>query len=187
MGMGAIGGEATGRRGARFERLSPRRAVGIALLMLCAPLLPACGYSGEGVYRKDIQTIYVDMFTSREFRRNLEFQLTEAVKKRVNLETPYRLAEKSEADTILRGEILEERQAAFAPDFASRLPREIQLTLACRLEWKDARTGKILIDRPVLLQAADYLRPTGETERYTQQVVIDKLAERIVEQMYDAW
>ena len=146
-----------------------------------------CGYQADAVFRRNIDSVHVEMFGSREFRRNLDYGLTEAVKKRVNMETPYRLTGKAEADTLLRGEVLEERQAAFSQDFDSRLPRETQLTLACRLEWKDLRTGEILLQRPVFLQAADYLRPTGETEAYAQQVVIDKLAARIVEQMYDSW
>lgn len=149
--------------------------------------LTGCGYELNGPFRQGIQTVYVDMFTTREFRRNLEFQLTEAVKKRIGLETPYRLAPKESADTILRGEILEERQAAFAPDFNTRIPRETQLVLGCRMEWKDLRSGEILVDRPVVLQAVDYLRPTLETEKYAQQVVVDKLAARIVTEMYDAW
>lgn len=150
-------------------------------------LLTGCGYEVNGPYRKGIQTVYVDMFSTREFRRNLEFQLTEAVKKHIGFETPYRLASKENADTILRGEVLEERQAAFAPDFASRIPRETQLVLACRVEWKDLRTGEILLQRPVLLQGTDYIEATGETERYGQQVAIDKMASRIVSQMYDSW
>ena len=162
-------------------------ALRLGFLGLALSTLVGCGYRAEGLFRPNIDTIAIDMFESREFRRNLEFQLTEAVKKRINLETPYRLAPKETADTILRGEVLEERQAAFAPDFASRIPRETQLTLAVRVEWKDLRTGEILLDRPVLLQAVDYLRPTGETERYAQQVVIDKLAARIVSEMYADW
>ena len=52
---------------------------------------------------------------------------------------------------------------------------------------KDLRSGKMLIDKPVELQAADYLPPAGESEKYTQQRVIEKLSERIVAEMYDEW
>lgn len=159
------------------------------LLGLCALLcgLTGCGYSADGLFRRDVRTVHVEMFTSREFRRDLEFQLTEAVKKRIGADTPYRLASKEKADTILKGQILEERQAALAPDFRSRLPREKQLTLAARVEWKDLRDGRILLDQPVLLQAEDYLPPTGETEKYAQQKAIDKLAARIITKMYADW
>lgn len=155
-------------------------AAGVGLI-----LLSGCGYQVNGAYRTGIRSIYVEMFESHEFRRDLEFMLTEAVKKRIGSDTPYRLASKEKADTVLSGEILEERQAAFAPDFISRLPREKQLTLGVRLRWQDIRNGKLLVEQPVLLQAVDYLTPTGETEKYAQQKVIDRLAARIVSKMYD--
>lgn len=158
-------------------------AFAASLLSLCG----GCGYSAGGPFRKDIKTVYVDMFESKEFRRDLEFILTEYVKKKIGAETPYRLASKEKADTILTGEVLEERQAAFAPDFISRLPREKQLTMAVRVQWKDLRNGKMLFDQPVELQAVDYLPATGETEKFAQEKALEHLAGRIVSKMYDEW
>lgn len=146
-----------------------------------------CGYSSRGLFRDDIRTVHVEIFASKEFRRGLEFALTEAVQKRINTDTPYRLASREKADTVLRGEVLEVRQAAFAPDPISRQPRDIQLTLAVRLEWKDQRTGEILLDQPVLLQAVDYLPAPGESEEFAQQKAVDQMAARIVARMYDEW
>lgn len=164
--------------------MSPRTII----VTLSAALLATtgCGYGAHEHFRTDIESIHVEMFASKEFRRDLEFMLTEAVKKRIAIDTPYRLVSKDKADTILKGEILEERQAAFAPDFRSRLPRDKQLTLAVQVEWKDLRSGEILLDRPVL-QSVDYLPPAGESEKFAQQRVIDKLAMRIIAGMYDDW
>lgn len=167
-------------------KASARLAVWMAPLLFCG-VGTGCGYRTDGLFRSDIQTVYVEMFESREFRRELEFMLTEAVKKRISLDTPYRLAPREKADTILRGEILEQRQAAFAPDELSRLPREKQLNLIMRLEWKDQRSGKVLADVPLQVQAVDYLPPTGESEKFAQQKAIDRLAMRIVARMYDEW
>ncbi|MGE0481045.1 MAG: LPS assembly lipoprotein LptE [Phycisphaerae bacterium] len=164
-------------------RRARRAAAALLAGVLVAPLV-GCGYTAGGPYRRDVRTVYVDMFESKEFRRDIEFHLTEAVKKRIATDTPYRLAPREKADTILRGEVLEERVAAFAPDFRSRLARDKQVTLAVRIEWKDVRTGQ-LIDRPALLQSVDYLTPTGETEKLAQERAIDRLAGRIVAQMYD--
>jgi hypothetical protein len=159
----------------------------VAPALMAALALTGCGYRAGELYRSEVNTVYVDMFGSREFRRDLEFMLTEAVKKRIGADTPYRLASREKADTILSGEVLEERQAAFAPDYLSRLPRQKAATLAVRVTWKDMRTGKILVDQPVLLDTVDYLPPTGETERFAQQKLVDKLARRIIAQMYAEW
>ena len=150
-------------------------------------VLTGCGYKAGGPYRSDIRTVYVEMFGSKEFRRDLEFQLTEAVKKRIGSDTPFRLAPREKADTILTGEVLEERQAAMAPDFRSRQPREKQLTLAVRLQWKDVRTGRLLVDQPVQLQAVDYLTPTGESVKFAQERAVDGMARQIVAKMYEDW
>jgi len=168
---------------------NPRRCTGTVLigLLLTSAAMAGCGYRAGGPYRSDIRTVYVDMTGSKEFRRDLEFMLTEALKKRINTDTPYRLAPREKADTILVAEVLEERQAAMAPDFRSRQPREKTLTLAVRVQWKDVRTGRILVDHPALLQAVDYLIPTGETERLAQERAIDRLAGRIVALMYEDW
>lgn len=131
--------------------------------------------------------MHVEIFESKEFRRDLEFYLTEAVKKRIATDSPYQVASKEKADTILKGEILEERQAAFAPDFVSRLPRDKQLNLVVRVEWKDLRSGQVLLDQPLLLSSADYLPPAGETEGYGQKIAMDRLAAKIVARMYDDW
>ena len=149
--------------------------------------LTGCGYSSDTLFRTDVKTVHVQMFETREFRRDLEFMLTEAVKKRIATDTPYRVAPREKADTILKGEVLEERQAAFAPGFRTRQPRDKQMTLVVRMEWKDVRSGRVLADRPLLLQAVDYLPPAGETEKAAQQKGIDRLAARIVAQMDNEW
>ena len=150
-------------------------------------LLSGCGYSSEGLFRDGIQTVHVEIFESKEFRRDLEFYLTEAVKKRIATDSPYRVAAKEKADTILKGEILEERQAAFAPDFLTRLPRDKQLNIVVRVEWKDLRSGQILLDQPLLVSSADYLPAAGESEGYGQRIALDRLATKIVARMYDDW
>lgn len=156
-----------------------------SLATLCG--LTGCGYRSGELFRTDVKTVHVEMFETREFRRDLEFMLTEAVKKRINTDTPYRLASREKADTILKGEVLEERQAAFAPDFRTRQPRDKQMTMVVRMQWKDVGTGRMLVDRPLLLQGVDYLPPAGETEAFAQQKVIDRLAARIVAEMYNDW
>lgn len=156
----------------------------IGLLFLT---LTGCGYSSDRLFRSGIETVHVEIFQSKEFRRDMEFYLTEAVKKRIGTDTPYRVASKEKADTVLKGEILEERQAAFAPDYVTRLPRDKQLNLVVRVEWKDMRNGQVLLDQPLLLGSADYLPATGETEAYGQHKAIDRLAQKIVSRMFDDW
>jgi hypothetical protein len=127
------------------------------------------------------------MFRSKEFRRNLEFQLTEAIQKRILMDTDYKLTDKSRADTMLSGQVLEVRQATLGTDLGSGLPRETQATFIVSFRWKDLRTGKTLVDRPRFAQTVDYIRPVGEDFFDASQEALDDLAERIVEQMQSDW
>lgn len=164
-----------------------RHRLTIVSLLLPCTMLVGCGYDTGAVFRTDIETVHVRMFESRTFRRDLEFMLTEAVKKKIATDTPYRIAPLEQADTVLKGEVLEERQSAFAPDFRTRQPRDQQMTMIVRVNWTDQRNGRTLFDRPLLLQSMDYLPTAGETEKFAQQKAIDGLAVRIVSQMYNDW
>jgi hypothetical protein len=146
-----------------------------------------CGYSTERPFRNDVKTVAVDIFESREFRRGLELQLTEALTKRIEAETPYKLAKKNVADTLLTGEVLEVRQGTLGRDFRTNLPRETAATLVVAFQWKDLRTGEILVDRPHFVQTVEYIRPVGEDFYDASQRLADRMAERIVEQMEIDW
>src|SRR6185503_5634240 len=111
-----------------------------------------CGYSAdrkaifrtENARKQPIRTVAVDVFASHEFRRGLELQLTEAVKKRINADSPYRLANKTYSDTVLTGEVREVKQSTIGRDFRNVLPRETAASIVVSFQWKDLRTGEIL-------------------------------------------
>ena len=98
-----------------MERMKPKSVSAMALLMV-VPFIGTggCGYTTARPFRTDIQTIHVDMFHSKEFRRELEFRLTEALVKRLEMDTPYRIAPRRTADMLLTGEILAVENRAFA-------------------------------------------------------------------------
>jgi hypothetical protein len=163
------------------------RIIACGLLIVGLGGLTGCGYQAGGLQRDGIQTVHVEMFGSRVFRRDIEFTLTEAIKKRIAMDTPYRLAPKNRADSVLRGEVLEVRQSAYAPDPVSRIPRETQLTLAVRVQWQNLHTGELEVDQPVQLQAVDYSRQLGESEAFALDQATDRLARKITELMYAEW
>lgn len=163
----------------------PTRLCGLLPTAALLGLLVGCGYTAGGPFRQDVKTVHVEMIESRTFRRDIEFQLTEALKKRIATDTPYRIAPKRVADSVLRGQVLEVRQAAWAPDELSRLPREKQLTLIMALKWQSLRTGELFVDQPIELQAVDYMEPLEESEAFAIEQAADKMAAKIVRRMYD--
>lgn len=159
----------------------------MAIILVVPACLPGCGYSTTRPFPTDIQTVHVEMFQSREFRRELEFQLTEAIVKRIEMDTPYRITDLERADAVLSGEVLSVDNRVFGDDFDTDLPREIGSTIAVRYRLQDIRTGRILVERPRFVYQTSYIPPVGETFEVGMVRGLDGLAEQIVESMESGW
>ena len=146
-----------------------------------------CGYSTKRPFRTDIRTIHVQMAQSRDFRRELEMRLTEALIKRISMDTPYRLASAQRADAMLTAEIIRVDNRSFGDSFETDLPREIGTTMVARYRLKDIRTGEILAERERTVHHAGYIPAVGETFSDAVTRVVDGLAEQIVESMETDW
>jgi hypothetical protein len=151
------------------------------------PLLGGCGYTSARPFGTDIQTVHVEMFQSREFRRELEFRLTESIVKRIEMDTPYHVAPRAKADALLTGEVLDVQNMTLGEDFDTDLPREIGSTVVVRYTLKDLRTGEILVERPRAVFQTSYIPPVGETFFVGMTRAMDGLAEQIVESMESVW
>lgn len=149
--------------------------------------LTGCGYSTVRPFATDIQTVHVEMMQSKEFRRELEFRLTESLVKRIEMDTPYRIAPKNTADALLTGEILNVDNRTFGTDFQRDLPREIGSTVVIRFRLQDLRTGDLIVDRPRNVYQTSYIPPVGETFSDAMTRAMDGLAEQMVESMEAAW
>ena len=67
---------------------------------------PGCGYSIRVPYDTSVRTVYVPMFRSLTFRREIQMQLTELVIKEIEKRTPYKVVGKlDDGDTILEGTV----------------------------------------------------------------------------------
>jgi len=158
------------------------------VLLMMGGLTTGCGYSAKRPFSADIDTVCVEMLHSREFRRELEFHLTEALVKRIEMDTPYKIADRQVADTVFSGEILEVRQNVLGNQFQTDDPRAIGTSVVLRYRWQDQRTGEILVEMPRFVHMDSYIPTVGES--FTSGVAIrslDRMAERIVETMEIDW
>lgn len=166
-----------------------RKMLGLSVgLAVATAFGSGCGYSTKRPFPSGISTVHVEMLQSREFRRELEFELTEALIKRIEMDTPYRIADAEHADTIFSGEILEVRQNVLGKRFDTGTPREQGAQVAIRYRWKDQRNGRILVERPRFVHQVGYIPAVGETfDKGVRVRGIDQMAERIVETMETDW
>jgi hypothetical protein len=142
------------------------------------------GYSSESLYRPDVRTVAVPVFTASRslFRRGLELQLTEDVIRQIETRTPYRIAPRDRADTLLEVEVLDltERVLSKTPD--NRV-REMEVTVYVRAVWRDLRSGEVLRRAPRLSETGTFVAVAGETVPSGTATAFERLTERIVELM----
>lgn len=145
------------------------------------------GYQWNSLYREDVQTVAVPIFTNTTFRRGIEFQLTEAVIKQLELHAPYKVAPRDRADTILEGKIVSADVATINRDYQTNLPREQLLTMVVDFIWKDLRTGQILAQRRGMEFSTAYYPTLGEGRFVGNQEASERLAVRIVQALQADW
>jgi hypothetical protein len=148
---------------------------------------PEAGYHWNSLYREDIQTVAVPVFSTVDFRRGIEFRLTEAVIKQLEAHAPYKVVPRERAETILEGQVTAVRVGTVSKDFQTNLPREQEMTVVVDLTWKDLRTGQILMQRRGLSQDGTFYPSLGEGEWTGAQQAIERFALVIVQEMQADW
>lgn len=161
----------------------------VILVVMAAALLAAgCGYSMQPLHRTDVRTVAVPIFASKEFRRELEFDLTRDVVKFIELRTPYKVVQNPKrADTELRGEVTRLVAPVLTENVRNDAVQDVQVTIYCWIEWKDLRTGQVLARRDDLSGTATFATAIGETQDSATNEAIRRLAEHIVEAMEKEW
>jgi hypothetical protein len=147
----------------------------------------SCGYSSHPAYNQSVRTVAVPIFENHTFRREWEFRLTEAIDKNIEYRTPYKIASRKDADTILTGQIVDIQENVLTQRFGTDLPRETELTVVVNFVWKDQRSGKILVERKSFNRSATEIPQLGERVVDAEQMAIEKLAAAIVDQMQSDW
>jgi hypothetical protein len=168
-------------------------------LMVVVCLVSGCRTLGYNVgtknpYGSDVQTIYVPIFKSEVLRRDLAERLTEAVCKRIESRTTYKIVSKTTADSVLEGKIIR-RTRGVTINNGYNDPRQMIGTLSVEVRWQDRRKRDLLEFDPIAwnvgnaqLSVSEYLVPEfGQSELTAEQSEIDKLADQIVNMMELPW
>lgn len=169
--------------------------------VLCAALVGTgggcAGYQvgNASLYRTDIRTVYVPVFQSDSFRRNLGERLTEAVVKEIESKTPFKVvSDRDQADSILSGRLVSERKVVLAENRNDE-PRDIGTDLVVEVSWVDRQgfamgtgsTFSLAQQGFSVSQAADYVPEAGQSVSTSHQEAIQRIAKQIVSQMEAPW
>lgn len=168
------------------RRRERRRWIGLAVALACC----GCGYSIRPPYSPTIRTVYVPVFKSITFKRELNLQLTQLVQEEIRRRTPFKVVGDPEgADTTLDGTVNLAMKYASVEN-PNNFPRQIQASVQAQVRWIDNRNGdtkqRELPPVPVTENIA-FFPEVGETSGLAYQRAIKRMAVQIVDMMEEPW
>ena len=159
----------------------------IACLNLCG-CAKINGYSNESLFVEDVKSVYVEMFDNQSFQRGVEYDLTDAIAKRIEAETPYKvISSRNRADTVITGKITSAQKSLLSSERQTGRPLEKQADLTVVVNWKNLKTGQLLIDNASISASVSYSEWQNQSFDYAAALAANKLEERIVELMEKQW
>lgn len=155
-------------------------------ILLC---VGGCGYSFRAPYDKTVQTVFVPMFKSQTFSRDVEKMLTELVQKEIGRRTPYRLVSDIErADTVLSGTVnFVDKNIYVESPF--NLPRQLTRTVNVSVNWVHNPPTESEKNRAptIIADTTNFLPEVGETTTTATYQICQRLADQIVDMMEQPW
>ena len=186
-----------------YSPSSPPRPLSIVALLglaCAATLCGGCGYQQSGsmanaapgyewssLYRTDVKTVAVPIFTNKTFYRGVEFHLTKAIVSNLEAQTPYKVVPRDRADTVLEGEITRIRARTLSDDRRAAIPQEQLYVLTVNFTWKDLRSGKILAHEREFRETSHWYPTLGEGAFVAEQQNVERLAQAIVHELQAEW
>jgi len=157
--------------------------------VLLVTVLAGCGgYTTGALYPEHIENVRLEMFDNRSFRRNFEYVLSDALGKRIESHTPFKLITDADiADTVLSGQIVSISEAILSAERETGKALEKEITIRAQVTWKDIKTGDLLLDAAIVEAASSYSEFLNQGTSYAGRIAANALAERIVEAMETQW
>jgi hypothetical protein len=173
----------------RYQRERPTRRDVLRVLALALAGNAGCGYSLRAPYDTSLSTIYVPLFRSVSFRREVQLQLTELVIKEIEKRTPYKVVGNiEEADTILEGTVnFADKNIIVENPF--NLPRQLTATIQASVNWIHNPPLEYEKTRaPTLVsETVNFAPELGETSLTAFYRANQNLATQIVDMMELPW
>jgi hypothetical protein len=161
--------------------------LGLALLALSSGC-KITGYSIRPPYDTRIRTVYVPVFKSVTFRRDINIMLTELVIKEIEQRTPYKVVGTPEdADTTLEGTVnFSDKNLILESPY--NLPRQLTSTMIVMASWTDNKAEEKKPPNPAMIsETFNFYPEIGESAQTAYYRTCEKLAVQIVNMMQEPW
>ncbi len=180
-----------GSRTSKPRSLRTRRTFRLFALLAAVLLagLGGCGYSIRAPFDKSVKTVFVPVFKTQSFRRDINLNLTEMIQKEIMCRTPYKVVGSPEgADTIIEGSInFANKNIVVENPF--NLPRELNATISARVKWthNPPTEAEEKQEFTVISETVNFVPEVGETALTAYYRVNQRLAAQIVDMMEKPW
>ena len=174
------------------------------LFLLPILLLPGCAHLGyqvggyqvgsRALFGQDIRTVYVPIVEADPTRRHLAERLTEAICKRIEERSPYKVVGRPTADSVLEVRIVSKNQRVALVDSFND-PRQMSGDLTIDVRWRDRRDQDIRQFEPLawheggtqITTSGVMVAEFGHSLLTSEQRQIDRIADQIVGMMELPW
>ncbi|HHT9134835.1 MAG TPA: LPS assembly lipoprotein LptE [Candidatus Avalokitesvara rifleensis] len=126
------------------------------------------------------------IFDNDTFRRDLEYDLTKAIKEEILFRTQLKIVDEKHADTILTG-ILKDVQENVLIENPDAVTIESRVNVFVQFSWLDQRTGRILIDKQNVAASAEFIATRNEDVRSGEIEAFVNTARKIINLMERKW
>ncbi len=146
------------------------------------------------LFAADVHTVYVPIFQSDVVDSDMAERLTEAVCKRIEAKSPYKVVGTPLADSVLEGKIVRKTTSVTIRNGYGD-PRQMTKTLSVEIRWKDSRNRDL---RPfddvswnegagTAIASSYMMAEIGQSELTADQRQIELIAAEIVGMMEVPW
>ena len=167
------------------------RVAGVVALMALVGCSadPGAGYSFGSSYDTSVKTVSVPIFANETFETGLETELTEAIIKRIQRDTPWKVTTTEGAETRLTGSITEAALHAVSRARGTGLVQELTYEITVDFDWRDNRSGESLVERRKFTGVGAFVPALGSGERVEvgRREAIEELAHDIVAELRSDW
>ena len=148
--------------------------------------------SSAGCYRiagkayDDVDTVSVRVFVNKTLYRDVDFQLTDALRREVSALTYYSVGTPDDADAVLEGEVTEYQEPAEVIDENQEVTSR-RIHLAASYKLIDSASGDVLAGPKTARWSELYRVRSGLSLAEVREKAVRKLAQKIVQDVFQPW
>jgi hypothetical protein len=161
-------------------------ALGVVLAGGCAGD-PARGYSFASTYDQRVESVSVSVFENGTFHPGVESDLTAALVRRIQRDTPWSITGADTAQTTVTGVIRDVQIRRLTQDTEGGITQQAAVRMVIDFEWRSNVTGRVLARRVGLAATESFIPAAGEPLDVGLSAVADEMASAILDAMRSVW